>query len=129
MAVLSFVVPTILYGGAWAEVLKSVVKAVPVLVIYDRVSLEFNSIQVCHYLVKWHVATRDIARLVYFPAGPGKFVPGFNVNQKIVVIVQWFDNGKVSDNVELVFRTKLLYPLVFLAEMLYEWKVHGDNYT
>ena len=56
MSMLPFVVPSIFYGGAWAEVLKPVVKAVPVLVVYDRVAVEFNSIQVRHYLVKWNVA-------------------------------------------------------------------------
>ena len=57
MSMLSFVVPSILNGGANAEVVLSVVKSVPVHVVNNRPPRQVKFVQVAYYLVKWDIAT------------------------------------------------------------------------
>ena len=57
MSMFPFVVPSILNGGANAEVVLSVVKSVPVHVVNNRPPRQVKFVQVAYYLVKWDIAT------------------------------------------------------------------------
>ena len=122
-------VPGVLDCRAWSEIRHSVVQPVSVDVIYDSVPLELHPIHIRHNLMQGDATALHISMLGQSPLRPGKLVPNINIHKEIVEIVQWFDNGQVPYDVELVFRAKLPDLLIILAEMLYEWKVHMDNYT
>lgn len=57
MSMFSFVVPSILNGGANAEVVLAVVKSVPVHMVNNRPPRQVKFVQVAYYLVKWDIAT------------------------------------------------------------------------
>ena len=96
--------------------------------VYDGVPIELNPIQIGNYLVKGDSTALDIPILVDFPSRPREPVPCSTVNKEFHIIVQWFYNGKVSHISECVFNTMFPNLLVFLAKVLYEWKVHIINY-
>lgn len=90
--------------------------------------IELNPIQIGNYLVKGDTTALDISILVDFPPRPRKPFPCPTVNKKFHIIIQRFYNGKVPHISECVFNPMLLNLLVFLAEVLYEGKVHVFNY-
>lgn len=57
MSMLPFVVPSILNGGANAEVVLAVVKSVPVHVVYNSPPRQVKFVQIADNLMKWDVAT------------------------------------------------------------------------
>ena len=90
--------------------------------------IELNPIQIGNYLVKGDSTALDISILVDFPPRPREPVPCPTVNKEFHIIVQWFYNSKVPNISECVFNSMLPNLLVFLSEVLYEWKVHVFNY-
>lgn len=56
MSMLPFVVPSILNGGAYAEVVLAVVKSVPVHVVYNRSPRHVKFVQVAYHLMKGDAA-------------------------------------------------------------------------
>ncbi len=113
-------VPGILNWRARPEVLNSVVQSVTILVIYDLSPSRYHVVQIRNDLMQGNSKARDIAILVDLPPRPRKFLPGSGINKEFHIISQGFHNGKVPNDVELVFNPRLFNLLIIIAKTTYE---------
>lgn len=77
-------VPTILNWGAGTQILDSVVKSVPILVVNHLAPSWYHVVQVRHDLMQRDAKAGHIAIFVHMPARPRQLQPGIAVQYEFV---------------------------------------------
>ena len=124
MTMAFFAVPRILDWSADSEVLSSIVQSVSILVIYDLAPCGYHVVQIRNHLMQWNPKAGHISILVDVPPRPRQLVPGSRINEEFHIISQGFYNGKIPNDMELVFNPRLFNLLIIVSEPTYEVVCH-----